>query len=114
MELHQMTKIEERELWSIAAFRLRESANRILALADRAESALMRRKLLSICAKLAEEEQQLLVFAREEGREVADDHSARVPAGLRAANGRAADESPDRPPRTSQLRSKSKLKSWQS
>jgi hypothetical protein len=122
VELHQMSKIEERELWSIAAFRLRESANKILALADGAESAVMRRKLLSICAKLADEEQRLLAFAKREASEVADEHPDGLPAGAKPTNGRAADAAggpaaekrPDRALRTSQLHSCSKLKSWQS
>jgi hypothetical protein len=122
VELHQMTKIEERELWSIAAFRLRESANKILALADRAESAVMRKKLLSICARLAKEEQRLLAFANRGASDVPDDHAAGVPAATGPGNGRAvytasggaAEQSPDRALGTSPLHSCAKLKSWQS
>ncbi len=97
MDMHQMTRvqgmtrIQGKELWGIAAFRLRESANKILALADQAESPAMRSKLLSICVRLGEEERELLALARQEQGDVGE-RSGRSPSLLSLVASGAGDE----------------------
>jgi LmbE family N-acetylglucosaminyl deacetylase len=58
-----MSDIQERELWSVAVFRLRESANRIFSLATRVRSLEIRGQLLRIYEQLRAEEAKLAALA---------------------------------------------------
>jgi hypothetical protein len=44
----------------MAAFRIREAANRIATLANSAQNEMLRRELLAICQRLVNEERALL------------------------------------------------------
>jgi hypothetical protein len=52
-------KIDDGELMKIAAFKLRESANRMLTLAQKAESPLIRGKLVAVSEQLLRQERKL-------------------------------------------------------
>jgi hypothetical protein len=58
-----MIDMHERELWSIAAFRLRESAKRIYALSSHVASPHLRAELLSIYVRLRADEDRLSAWA---------------------------------------------------
>jgi site-specific recombinase len=58
-----MIDMQERELWSVAVFRLRESANRIFSLATRVHSVEVRAQLLRIYEQLRAEESKLAALA---------------------------------------------------
>jgi hypothetical protein len=50
----------DEELRRMAAFRIREAANRVATLANNAQSETLRRELMAICETLLEEERGLL------------------------------------------------------
>jgi hypothetical protein len=52
-------KIDDSELMKIAAFKLRESANRMLTLAQKAESPTIRGKLVAVSEQLLRQERKL-------------------------------------------------------
>ena len=54
------SKIRKEELFRMAAFRIRETANRIVTLANTAQDPALRKELLIICERLLEEELHLL------------------------------------------------------
>ena len=58
-----MSEMHERELWSVAVFRLRESANRIFSLATRVRAPEIRARLLRIYEQLRAEEAKLATLA---------------------------------------------------
>jgi len=58
-----MSEMQERELWGVAVFRLRESANRIFSLATRVRSLEVRGQLLRIYEQLRSEEAKLAALA---------------------------------------------------
>jgi hypothetical protein len=60
-----MTEMQERELWNIAAFRLRESAKRIHVLSVRVVSPELRAHLLSIYVRLRADEEKLSALAEQ-------------------------------------------------
>jgi hypothetical protein len=62
-EERAMGDMQERELWSVAVFRLRESANRIFSLATRVRSQQARGQLLRIYEQLRDEEAKLASLA---------------------------------------------------
>jgi hypothetical protein len=58
-----MADMQEREMWGVAVFRLRESANRIFSLATRVRSQDVRGELLRIYEQLRAEEAKLATLA---------------------------------------------------
>lgn len=58
-----MTDMQDRELWSIAVFRLREAANRIFALATRVRAPRVRSRLLEVYEQLRAEEAKIAALA---------------------------------------------------
>jgi hypothetical protein len=54
------TPARDTELRRMAAFRVRETANRIATLANNAQNEALRQELLSICQRLMQEERALL------------------------------------------------------
>ncbi len=54
------TPARDTELRRMAAFRVRETANRIATLANNAHNEALRQELLSICQRLMQEERALL------------------------------------------------------
>jgi hypothetical protein len=59
--------MEDRELIRIAAFKLRDSANRLMTLANQAQSAKVRGRLQAVCEQLRKHEKR--VFAtRQSGK----------------------------------------------
>lgn len=58
------SRMGDQECLRMAAFRIREAANRIGALADRARNPALRRDLLAIGGRLLNEEQELLAAKR--------------------------------------------------
>lgn len=58
------SNIRTQELYRMAAFRIRETANRIATLANSARDETMRRALVATCERLLEEERRLLELSR--------------------------------------------------
>jgi hypothetical protein len=56
-------KIRDAEIYRMAAFRVRESANRIAVLGYGAEDPDLRRELAAVCERLLDEERALLELA---------------------------------------------------
>jgi hypothetical protein len=56
-------KIRDAEIYRMAAFRVRESANRIAVLGYGAEDPALRRELAAVCERLIDEERALLALA---------------------------------------------------
>jgi hypothetical protein len=54
------SQIRDDELYRMAAFRIRETANRITTLANSAQDEHLRRELLTVCERLLKEERDLL------------------------------------------------------
>jgi hypothetical protein len=54
------SQIREEEVYRMAAFRIRETANRIATLANSARDEALRRELLLVCERLLAEERELL------------------------------------------------------
>jgi hypothetical protein len=57
------SQIRNDEIYRMAAFRVRETANRIATLANSARDESLRRELLIVCERLLEEERKLLGIA---------------------------------------------------
>jgi hypothetical protein len=58
------SQIRQEELFRMAAFRIRETANRIETLAHTARDPALRRELLIVCERLLEEERGLLELTK--------------------------------------------------
>jgi len=58
------TQIRDEELYRMAAFRIRETANRIATLANSAQDETLRRELSAVCERLLKEERELLALTR--------------------------------------------------
>ncbi len=56
-------QIRDEELFRMAAFRIRETANRIATLANSAQDAQLRSELIAACDRLLEEERRLLTLS---------------------------------------------------
>jgi hypothetical protein len=56
------SQIRNEEIFRMAAFRIRETANRIATLANSARDPALRRELLVVCERLLEEERRLLAL----------------------------------------------------
>jgi len=61
---HDEGKFRHDELCRMAAFRIRETANRIATLANSVHEASLRRELLGVCERLLAEERDLLALSR--------------------------------------------------
>ena len=57
-------KIRDEELYRMAAFRIRETANRIATLANSVRDDTLRAELQSVCQRLLSEERALLTRSR--------------------------------------------------
>jgi hypothetical protein len=57
-------QMRDQELCRMAAFRLREAANRIATLANSAQDERLRSELIAVCDRLLQEEHDLLATAR--------------------------------------------------
>lgn len=81
-----MIEIQEREMWNIAAFRLRESAKRIHVLSVRVTSPELRAQLLSIYVRIRADEEKLsalaerIVITAHDGGEVHRAGAAGIPS----------------------------------
>jgi hypothetical protein len=58
------SKIRNEELYRMAAFRIRETANRIATLANSVRDEALRAELLAVCERLLSEERALLTRSR--------------------------------------------------
>lgn len=56
------SQIRDEELYRMAAFRIREAANRIATLANSAQDAALRQELSAACERLLNEERRLLAL----------------------------------------------------
>jgi hypothetical protein len=58
------SQIRDEELYRMAAFRIRETANRIATLANSTQDEALRRELSAVCERLLNEERELLALTR--------------------------------------------------